>query len=217
MLDARRPFTACLLLTRRSCRERLLLHNSRRKQRVEARAESDSDDQTAQHPAPGEPQGFVAAELPAGPSRGAGWAYTEPILQPRAAEAAEASAHPLAMAPPPRRARNNKPRPATGSNTLTEEQVRGVGMSAHCRSHHCMPTCASASEPVMTRGTLQNRRARPQCWPHGRPARPAARRRSGWAAPSCRATTGPTRRCAASPPATSTCRRSPRCGPAMTR
>ena len=111
-----------MLAIRRSCRERLLLHNSRRKQRVEARAESDSDDQTTQHPAPAEPRGFVVAELPTGPSRGVGWAYTEADVQPGAAEAV----HPLAMAPPPRRARNGKPRPGTGSNTLTEEQVRGV-------------------------------------------------------------------------------------------
>jgi len=115
-----RPDSPCSFKNNRSCRERLLLHNSRRKQRVEARTDSLSDleeeaGRSAAASAPS-PAGAVPpstnAAVPRSPAK---------CVQARASPAAgrpaqisglrgggSGAAAPGAMAPPPRRARSSK-------------------------------------------------------------------------------------------------------------
>lgn len=97
------------------------MHNSRRKQRVEARAESlsDSDEQPAQRPAPAEPPGLVKAEPPASGARGSGgWGPSAELSQQPAGADMSAMA-----APPPRRARTARAKAAASREAL-EEQAR---------------------------------------------------------------------------------------------
>lgn len=129
----------CLCRNRRSCRERLLLHNSRRKQRVEARTESlsDSDELTTQRTAKADVKAESGASAQAAPPAVSGWAAAQPGSQHAAG-----GTTPLAMAPPPRRARTAKSKAAGGSSReASDEQVCGIRRCLRYRTHTVAMQC----------------------------------------------------------------------------